>query len=185
MRLYVALLCGFCALLVGSQALSQNSSPAMRKAKTGASAAPVDIVQPLPDTAIVPFVDSHVHLNDEPMQLELMQRFGATRAIVFWGRSSDNESVLNAASRHPGLFIPFASISPERSAYRRAWEAQDTALLNTLDELLASGRFKGIGEISAVHFPSLGFAETDFDPTAPMMTGILTLARKHRVPVPA
>jgi predicted TIM-barrel fold metal-dependent hydrolase len=183
MRLYVALLCGFCALLVGSQALSQNSSPAMRKAKTGASAAPVDIVQPLPDTAIVPFVDSHVHLNDEPMQLELMQRFGATRAIVFWGRSSDNESVLNAASRHPGLFIPFASISPERSAYRRAWEAQDTALLNTLDELLASGRFKGIGEISAVHFPSLGFAETDFDPTAPMMTGILTLARKHRVPV--
>ena len=41
----------------------------------------------------VPFVDAHVHLNDESMQLEMMRRCGAKRAVVFWGRSSDNESI--------------------------------------------------------------------------------------------
>jgi len=131
----------------------------------------------------VPFVDAHVHLNDEGLQLEMMRRFGAQRAVVFWGRNSDNESIAEAARRHPDRFIAFASISPERSAYRKAWDVHDTALLQSLDELLASGRFKGIGEISAVHFPSPGFAETDYDPMGPMMHGILALARRYRVPV--
>lgn len=131
----------------------------------------------------MPFVDSHVHLNDERLQVELMGRFGAERAVVFWGRHSDNESVADAATRHPDRFIAFASVSPERTAYRRAWDADDPALLKRLDELLASGRFEGIGEISAAHFPSPGFAETDYDPMGPMMTGILTMARKYRVPV--
>lgn len=133
--------------------------------------------------ANVPFVDAHVHLNDERMQLELMDRHGAQQAIVFWGRASDNESVAAAAARHPERFIAFASISPERAAYRSAWDAGDAALLDRLDALLASGRFRGIGEISAVHFPSPGLAETDYDPAGPMMSGIMTLARKHRVPV--
>jgi predicted TIM-barrel fold metal-dependent hydrolase len=136
-----------------------------------------------PDPETVPFVDAHVHLNDEPMQLELMQRFGATRAVVFWGRKGDNESIADAARRHPERFIAFASISPERAAYRKAWDAGDPTLLRVLDELLASGRFKGIGEISAVHFPSAGFPEADYDPLGPMLTGILALARSHRVPV--
>jgi predicted TIM-barrel fold metal-dependent hydrolase len=135
------------------------------------------------ETELVPFVDAHVHLNDETLQLELMQRFGATRAIVFWGRKSDNESVADAARRHPQRFIAFASISPERAAYRTAWDAGDATLLTALDRLLASGRFKGIGEISAVHFPSPGFPEADYDPLGPMLKGILTLARTYRVPV--
>jgi predicted TIM-barrel fold metal-dependent hydrolase len=135
--------------------------------------------QPAPDT--IPFVDAHVHLNDENLQLEMMQRYGAKRAVVFWGRNSDNETVAAAANRHPDCFIAFASISPER--YRRAWDEQDTTLLSELDALLDSGRFKGIGEISATHFPSPGLPETDYDPMSPMLQGILALARKHRVPV--
>lgn len=131
----------------------------------------------------ISFVDAHVHLNDERLQLELMDRYGVERAVVFWGRRGDNESVADAARRHPDRFIAFASISPERAAYRKAWEADDPDLLRTLDELLASGRFRGIGEISAVHFPSPGLAETDFDPTGPTMRGIMTLARRHHVPV--
>jgi len=134
-------------------------------------------------TELVSFVDSHVHLNDEALQLELMERYGATQAVVFWGRRSDNASIADAARRHPDRFIPFVSISPERSTYRKAWDADDAGLLGSLDELLASGRFKGIGEISAVHFPSPGLGETDYDPMGPMMRGILTLARRHRVPV--
>jgi predicted TIM-barrel fold metal-dependent hydrolase len=141
------------------------------------------VPEPAGPAELVPFVDAHVHLNDERLQLELMDRYRVERAVIFWGRRSDNERVADAARRHPDRFIAFASVSPERAAYRTAWEANDPALLRTLDELLASGRFKGIGEISAVHFPSPGLGETDFDPTGPMMHGIMTLARRHRVPV--
>ena len=133
--------------------------------------------------APLPFIDAHVHLNDEATQLELMSRHGAEQAIVFWGGRSDNESVAESARRHPERFIAFASISPERVAYRQLWNRDDPALLRTLDELLASGRFRGIGEISAVHFPSPGFPEADYDPSGPTLTGLLALARKHGVPV--
>jgi len=132
---------------------------------------------------LVPFIDAHVHLNDEAMQLELMRRHGAERAVVFWGRNSNNESVAESARRHPDRFIAFASVSPERSAYRTLWDRDDPGLLKTLDELLASGRFRGIGEISATHFPSPGLPEADYDPAGATMTGILALARRYRVPV--
>ena len=135
------------------------------------------------ESPIVPFVDCHVHLNDEAMQLGLMERFGAMRALVGWGRKSDNESIARAAARVPQRFIAFASISPERASYRPGWDGDDPKLLQALDALLASGRFQGIGEISAVHFPSPGLAETDYDPTGATMTGVLALARKYRVPV--
>ncbi|ROZ74314.1 amidohydrolase family protein [Ramlibacter sp. WS9] len=131
----------------------------------------------------IPFVDAHAHLNDEAMQLEFMDRYGASHAVVFWGGRSDNDTVAQAAKRHPQRLIAFASISPERTAYRPAWDGNDKALLETLDRLLASGQYKGIGEISAVHFPSAGFGETNFDPLGPMVTGIMALARKHKVPV--
>jgi predicted TIM-barrel fold metal-dependent hydrolase len=132
---------------------------------------------------IIPFADAHVHLNDLAMQLDLMERWGASHAVVFWGGRSSNESVAQAARSHPGRLIPFASISPERTAYRPAWERGDEALLKQLDALLATGLYKGIGEISATHFPSAGFGETDFSPTGAMMTGIMQLARKYKLPV--
>ena len=131
----------------------------------------------------IPFIDAHVHLNDEGMQLELMQRHGIEQAVVFWGRHSDNGSVAAAAQRQPERFIPFVSVSPERAAYRQAWAQDDPRLLDTLDALLASGRFRGIGEISVTHFPSPGLPEADFDPNGATLRGILGLARKHRVPV--
>lgn len=135
-------------------------------------------------STLVPFVDAHVHLNNLPMQLELMQRWGASHAVVFWGGRSSNESVAEAARQHPDALIPFASISPERSAYRPHWEQpHGEELLAHLDAMLATGLYKGIGEISVAHFPSGGFAETDFAVNGPMMSGIMTLARKYKVPV--
>jgi predicted TIM-barrel fold metal-dependent hydrolase len=127
--------------------------------------------------------DAHVHLNDEAMQLALMDEHGVGRAVIFWGRRSDNETILAAAARHPTRFVPFASISPERGAYRRQWEASDPAILARLETLLATGRFRGIGEISVVHDATAGFAALDFSPLSPVMRGILALARQHRVPV--
>jgi len=174
-----------CALgcSVGPRSLDFSPPRALQKTQSAGSLARAQATRSWPETETVPFVDAHVHLNDESMQLEMMQRFGAKRAVVFWGRNSDNESIADAVKRHPDLFIAFASISPERTAYRKAWDVHDTALLRSLDELLATGRFKGIGEISATHFPSPGLSETDYDPMGPMMNGILTLARKYRVPV--
>lgn len=135
------------------------------------------------DPEETPFIDAHVHLNDERMQLELMQRHSVERAVVFWGRKSDNDTVVASAKRHPGRFIPFASVSPERAAYQRGWERDDPALLETLDTMLSSGLYHGIGEISVTHFPSPGLPEADFNPNGATLRGILSLARKHRLPV--
>ena len=153
----------------------------MQRAETRSAQAPLAV--PAKPGEIIPFADAHVHLNDPAMQLALMERYGASHAVVFWGGRSSNESVAEAVRQHPGRLIAFASISPERTAYRPAWESGDESLLKQLDALLATGLYKGIGEISATHFPAAGFAETDFSPTGPMMTGILLLARKYRVPV--
>lgn len=134
----------------------------------------------------IPFIDAHAHLNDEGLQLDMMERFGAERAVVFWGGRSSNRSVAEAARRHPQRFIAFASVSPERQAYRAAWsgdEAATAALLAELDALLAGGGYHGIGEINAVHFASAGFGEMDHELDGPMMNGIMALARRHRVPV--
>jgi predicted TIM-barrel fold metal-dependent hydrolase len=131
----------------------------------------------------IPFIDAHVHLNDEAMQLELMRSHGVERAVIFWGRASDNERIADARARHPDRFIAFVSVSPEHAAYRRAWQGDAAPLLAALDTLLASGQYHGIGEVSPVHFPSPGFPEADFDVDGPMMRGLMALARKHRMPV--
>jgi predicted TIM-barrel fold metal-dependent hydrolase len=178
MRLAVLVLAGS-VLAVTVAAQEQRQQRTLRQRATPQAPS----VQPLPEGEIVPFVDAHVHLNDEGMQRDMMRRYGATRAVVFWGRNSDNEMVAEAARRHPDLFIPFVSISPERSIYRPLWNTSDRILLERLDAWLASGRYKGIGEISAVHFPAAGFDEADYDPVGPMMRGIMDLARKYRVPV--
>jgi len=128
-------------------------------------------------------VDAHVHLNDATMQLELMMEYGIERAVVFWGRNSDNESLIKAARSHPDKFIPFVSVSPERSVYRELWQREDPKLLTILEDYLKSGVFKGIGEISVTHFPERSFPEADFSPISPSMKGIMKLAEKYRVPV--
>jgi len=133
--------------------------------------------------ADIPFVDAHVHMNNSQALLALMDEVKLEKAVVFWGRDSDNEMLAVAALAHPGRLIPFVSISPERRRYREFWQREDPALLVELEASLRTGDFKGIGEISVVHFPSRGFPEADFDPLGPLMTGIMQLAEKYRVPV--
>ncbi|WP_119420607.1 amidohydrolase family protein [Desertibaculum subflavum] len=135
----------------------------------------------------IPFIDAHVHLNNPEQQRALMAEYGIKRAVVFWGRSSSNDSILAAAAAHPDLFIPFVSISPERQAYRALWtrDTADTAppRLDELEAQLATGKFRGIGEISVVHFPGAGFPEADFDPLSPVMQRIMVLAKQYDLPV--
>ncbi len=135
------------------------------------------------DGANIPFVDAHVHMNRQLALLQLMNQTQVDQAVVFWGRHSNNEALAQAARTHPGRLLPFISISPERRRYRDFWLRDDTALLAELEASLKTGIFKGIGEISVVHFPSRGFPEADFDPMGKLMTGIMKLAGKYHLPV--
>lgn len=173
------LLFGACAAIEMQQVAAE---PAVRRAAVPRASGAASIASPRSEKAI-PFIDAHVHLNDVAMQLELMAANGIARAVVFWGRAGDNASVQRAARAHPDKFIAFASVSPERSRYRSLWAQQDPQLLVELDELLQGGDFHGIGEISIVHFPADGFAETDFSLASPLMRGIMDLARRFSVPV--
>ena len=112
-----------------------------------------------------------------------MDRAGIDRSVVFRGRAMDNEGLLEAARSWPGRLIPFLSVSPEHREYRSAWQTEDTALVETVDSLLAGGGFFGIGEISVTHFPGPGFPEAAFDPSGRVMRGILGVAHRYGVPV--
>lgn len=173
----------------------------------------------------IPFVDAHIHLNEPDSALTLLNRAGVTRAIVFIGAQGSNDDVLRAARRSGDRLIPFASISPERREYRARWLSNDTSLVAELDQMLEGGAYRGIGEISVVHFGDDGsasamtpagtaarrtqrvqarsrdssalgapaisraargsgaFPETDFDPSGPVMRGIMRVAERRHVPV--
>ena len=104
----------------------------------------------------ISFLDAHVHLNDPDSALVLLQRKGVQAAIVFIGARGSNDELLQAAQRSGGRLIPFASVSPERAEYRERWQRGDTSIVGELDAALQHGAFRGIGEISVVHFASDG-----------------------------
>lgn len=127
--------------------------------------------------------DGHVHLNSLPPVLEQMRRHHVERSVVFWGHATDNAQVLEAARAHPEL-VPFLSVSPEREEpYGRWWRTGDRALLAYVERELGRGVWRGIGELSIVHFPSRGFPETEISPLHPLMDGLMRLAARYRVPV--
>lgn len=129
------------------------------------------------------FADAHVHLNDAEAWVRLMDGAGIGRALVFRGRSIDNAGLLEAAARWPDRLVPFLSVSPEHREFRGDWVSGDASLVETVDSLLEHGGFYGIGEISVTHFPGAGFPEADFDPSGPVMRGIMASAQRHGVPV--
>lgn len=137
----------------------------------------------LDETTPLAFVDAHIHLNSPAMELQLINEYKLPRVVAFWGRDSNNETLIEAAKANPHRFIPFVSISPERRLYREYWEKEDTTLLEVLEDYLQTSLFKGIGEISVNHFPSRGFPEADYSPLGSMMKGIMGLASRYSVPV--
>lgn len=172
-----------CAAFAGPAALAQDpAAQSGMRVKQSRSAA---VAPAAAETGAAPiaFIDAHVHLNDVATADALMPRYGVQQAVALWGRDSDNASVAATAAAHPERYVAFASISPEREAYRDAWRTGAAGTLTYLDGLLATGRYRGIGELSIAHFPSPGFPETDFDPDGAMARGVMDLARKYKVPV--
>jgi predicted TIM-barrel fold metal-dependent hydrolase len=127
--------------------------------------------------------DAHLHVNDIDAALAMMRAHGISRAAVFWGRDTDNADIVRAAAEHPQL-VPLLCVSPERSAtYGAWWRAGDRRLLAYAERELARGVYRGLGELSIVHFPGRGFPETEFSPLHPLMVGLMELAARHRLPV--
>ena len=56
------------------------------------------------------FIDAHVHLNQAESYLNLMEAHDIPRAIIFWGRSSDNEALAAHAAAHPDKQIGRAHV---------------------------------------------------------------------------
>lgn len=48
-------------------------------------------------SSALPFVDAHVHMNRPAALLRLMDQAGLDKAVVFWGRQSDNRVLAAAA----------------------------------------------------------------------------------------
>lgn len=130
------------------------------------------------------YFDGHVHVNEPGSMLALMERHQIPRAVVFWGGNTDNREIVEAARRHPDKLVPFLSVSPERlQPYGQWWRDGDAALLAYAERELRTGAYRGHGELSIVHFPSRGFPEAEYSPAHPLMTGLMGLALKYRLPV--
>ncbi len=130
------------------------------------------------------YFDAHVHLNDPAAHVERMDRLGIPRALVFWGHAGDNPEIRAAAARWPDRLVPMVSVSPERrDPYGNWWKAADPRLLTHLEAELDQGGYRGIGELSIVHFPSKGFPETEVSPLHPLMDGIMRIAARRSLPV--
>lgn len=130
-----------------------------------------------------PFVDAHVHLNDVAAALAILKQQQIPSAFAFIGARGTNESIAEAAGLSEGRLAAFASVSPERREYRARWVNNDLTLVSDLEQLLEAGGFRGIGEISVVHFASDGFPEADFEPAGIVMRGIMRVAERFGLPI--
>lgn len=137
-------------------------------------------------------VDSHNHLVPRAHTVEQLIRqmnvLGISRTIIFGGPRGDNENTLKAAAQHPDRLIPF--YRPKVRVEEEAWLKNDPQVLAELERELSSGRYKGIGEFTNVHYPPgpkarMGEAllDTEVSPLAPMVISLFRLADRYRLPV--
>lgn len=129
------------------------------------------------------FFDAHVHLHDPAAWIATMDQRGIDRSVILRGRSSTNQDLAKAAMRWPDRLIAFASIGPEHREFRPLWEADSPQLGVLADSLLATGEFRGLGEISLSHFPGAGFPEADFSPVGQAMRSVMEAAQHHQAPM--
>ena len=122
-----------------------------------------------------PLIDAHSHLPN-PQALEPLvaamdrHRIGRVGLLGVGGVQKDDLAWIEAAARKfPGRIIPFAPVPDPTAA--------DAA--KRLDALLASGRFKGAGEVH-VHQASRKFRRAV---DAPPVLALLDVCARHGVPL--
>ncbi len=153
-----------------------------------------EVEQFLASPARAPYtaVDVHDHFMPNSHTAErlisIMNVLGISKSIIFGGQNPDNEYVLKAAAQYPDRLIPFYrdSVRVEQDA----WLKNDPKILAELERQILSGKYRGIGEFTNVHYPPgfrarMGEAllDTEVSPLAPMAQNLFRLAEKQGIPV--
>ncbi|MBI4183498.1 MAG: amidohydrolase family protein [Proteobacteria bacterium] len=146
-------------------------------------------------------IDAHGHIGGS-FDADTMARVTAAngvRAMILMARyypgpegkrdlPGDDGMALDLAARHPGRFIPLVGMQQPLLTGAGKWTQPDgavKALLQSTDNKLASGRFRGIGEVIVRHFAysSGPHAEIDHPIYSAFMKEISRLAQKYDLPV--
>jgi hypothetical protein len=131
--------------------------------------------------AVLPLFDAHFHYNQPADEDELLASLSAahiTRSVLFGG-----ESASEMARKYPERFV--ASYSGLLSGRRHELnggkdEAIVTEIAGEVDQALRSGRYRGLGEISAYHH---AYPHDPVAPDSPLILRLFELAGRYHVPV--
>jgi len=148
-----------------------------------------------------PIIDAHGHLGalfDWDMMVHIMDLNNVSRQIVMAryypgpagsaDRPGNDELALELASKYLGRFFPLVGIQRPELTGANKWLNPDAAVEKILDETeakLATGRFRGIGEVIVKHFAysSGPHAELENPIYSPFMQRLSQLAARFDVPI--
>jgi Tat protein secretion system quality control protein TatD with DNase activity len=148
-----------------------------------------------------PIIDAHGHLGasfDWGTILQVMDQNNVSRQVVmarYYGgpagsadRPGNDELALNLASRYPGRFFPLVGMQRPELTGANKWLNPDSAVETILKEAetkLATGRFRGIGEVIVKHFAysSGRHAEQENPIYSLFMQRLSRLATRFDVPI--
>ncbi len=194
MRIFVLLLL-LSAIAFGAGCSEQATAPATMQtamttapvevsgAPSGSPATPAPAATAAPVPFAGTFIDSHAHIRPGAMTydeiLRLMDENGIDRMVVMeppgdrWISSTPSSAygIPEAAERFPDRFtvlysgdaLPLLYAAAKNGKYTQEQEEKFSTLL---DEALASGRYRGIGEIGLRHLPPPGMPAS-YDITVP------------------
>jgi Tat protein secretion system quality control protein TatD with DNase activity len=148
-----------------------------------------------------PIIDAHSHLGasfDWDMMAHVMDLNNVSRQIVMAryypgpagsaDRPGNDELALELASKYLGRFFPLVGMQRPELTGANKWLNPDPAvekILNETEAKLATGRFRGIGEVIVKHFAysSGPHAELDNPIYSPFMQRLSQLATRFDVPI--
>jgi len=146
-----------------------------------------------------PMIDAHGHLGasfDWDMIVKVMGRNNVSRQIVmaryYPGLADDrpgtDELALELATKYPGRFFPLVGMQRPKLIGVHKWlnpNAAVEAILNEAEAKLATGRFRGIGEVIVKHFAysSWRHAEMENPIYSPFMQRLSQLSARFDVPI--
>ena len=148
-----------------------------------------------------PMIDAHSHLGasfDWDMMVHVMDLNNVSRQIVMAryypgpagsaDRPGNDELALELASKYLGRFFPLVGMQRPELTGANKWLNPDAAvetILNEAEAKLATGHFRGIGEVIVKHFAysSGPHAELENPIYSPFMQRLSQLAARFDVPI--
>jgi hypothetical protein len=141
----------------------------------------------------LPIIDLHFHPQPQWNRGALVNLFDQLGVAMAGNGPGGPDSVaLSFAQQYPGRFIPFAGLREITDIIHtdgdHAWNLNGggiTSYLIRLEAELASGQYKGIGELfpNNLHSTSRGFPSQRYPVDAPLMRHLWALSAKYGVPL--